>query len=284
MDLDVTQYLWLIVLGLVAGGSGGLLGIGGSLVMIPGMIFLFGATGQEAHKDPHHLYQATAMIVNFFVVAPAVVRHWQAAATLRSVVRWMIPSAIVGAVAGVYVSELSVFRGSGQGYLQIGFSLFLLYVVVHNLWMLAGFQRGEKGVAGTGARRSPSLIMTLVGLPTGLVGGLLGIGGGLFAVPSQQVVLRVPLRGAIANSATTILWSSLIGAAVKNYHLPDHGFHLAQSLQLAICLIPSAMIGSWFTAARVHRWPAGVIRLAFVVLLVYCGARVFLAGWGQVGR
>ncbi|MBN2561943.1 MAG: sulfite exporter TauE/SafE family protein [Phycisphaerae bacterium] len=280
--MDATQYLFLIMLGMVAGGSGGLLGIGGSLVMIPGMILMFGAEGQHPNQEPQHLYQAAAMIVNFFVVAPAVVRHYHARATLKPVVRLTIPSAVLGAVAGVYVSELPAFRGSGQGFLQITFSLFLFYVVIHNLWKLRPGQAAHEARGSGRLRLSKPLIVTLVGLPTGLVGGLLGIGGGLFAVPAQQVVLRVPLRNAIANSATTILWSSIIGAALKNYHLAEHGFSVGQSVKLAICLIPSAMVGSWFTSARVHRWPIGVIRLAFVVLLLYCGVRVFLAGLSQV--
>lgn len=284
MDLDsaVTQYLLLILLGLAAGGSGGLLGIGGSLVMIPGLVLMFGA-GQQ------HLYQATAMIVNFFVVAPAAIRHWRAGATQRPIIRLTIPSAVAGAVMGVYISDMAVFSGNGQGYLQIAFSFFLVYVILHNLLKLrAGPQppRGEpptpEAVPSNMTRLSKSLVVLLVGLPTGLVAGLLGIGGGLFAVPAQQVGLRIPLRNAIANSATTILWSSVIGAAVKNFHLGQHGFGVGQSLQLAACLIPPAMVASWFTAARVHRWPVRVIRLAFIVLLLYSGARVFLAGWGQV--
>ncbi len=282
--MDFTYYLLLIALGLVAGGSGGLLGIGGSLVMIPGMILLFGARGQQAGQDPQHLYQAAAMIVNFFVVLPAVVRHTQARATIPFVIRLTIPSAIIGAVAGVYVSELPVFKGDGQGYLQIAFSLFLFYVVLYNLGKLVRTttDQGQASPAQT-PRRSKTLIVTLIGIPSGLVGGLLGIGGGLFAVPAQQIGLRIRLQNAIANSAATILWSSIVGAAVKNYHLADHGYSLGDSLQLAACLIPSAMIGSWYTSARVHRWPIRVIRLAFVVLLLYCGADVFLKGLAQVG-
>ncbi len=102
------------------------------------------------------------------------------------------------------------------------------------------------------------------------------------ALPAQQVGLRTRLRNAIANSATTILWSSVIGAAVKNFHLEQHGFGVGRSLLLAAFLIPSAMVTSWFTGARVHRWPVHVIRLAFIVLLLCSGVRVFLAGWGQV--
>jgi uncharacterized membrane protein YfcA len=272
--VEIHDYFFLVFLGLFAGGAGGLLGIGGSLVMIPGLVVLMGG-------DKQHLYQATAMIVNFFVVAPAVIRHWQAKATTRSLIRLMIPSAVIGAVLGVFVSELSVFQGSGQGYLQIGFAVFLGYVILYNIQRLRG--RGRRSGPDEGdIRLSWPFVIGAVGLPTGLAGGLLGIGGGLFAVPAQQVCLRVPLRNAIANSATTILWSSILGAVLKNWSLSDHGFHVTQSLTLAACLIPSAIIGSWYTSARVHRWPVGVIRAVFVLLLLYFGVRMFLTGWGNI--
>lgn len=273
--MQAVDYLFLMPLGLVAGACGGLLGIGGSVVMIPAMALLFGAERQ-------HLYQATAMIVNFFVVAPAVMRHMQARATVRAVTRWMIPSAVAGAILGVRLSELAVFRGNGQGYLQITFALFLGYVLAYYVVRL-------KTARSRPAPRSPDVsgrrgawLAICVGLPTGLLGGLLGIGGGLFAVPAQQFCLRLPLPNAIANSAATILWSSVVGAVLKNAGLSAHAHSWSQAVLMAICLIPSAMIGSWYAAGKVHQWPVGVIRGAFVLLLAYCAVRLFLMGWHQL--
>ena len=270
-----SDLLALLLLGLLAGASGGLLGIGGSTVMIPGMVLLFGA-------DRQHLYQASAMIVNFFVVAPAVLQHENAGATFRHVTRWTIPSAIVGALAGVWLSERAIFHGSGQGYLQIGFAAFLFYVVIYNLARLRSGRRLPKMDESDAVRLSPAKILALVGLPAGLFGGLLGVGGGLIAVPAQQLFLRIPLTNAIANSASTILWSSVVGAVAKNAGHARHGFTLGQSALLALCLAPTAMLGAWYTAPRVHRWPVGIIRMAFVALLLYCGVRLYLAGWRQV--
>lgn len=273
----LTELLALVFLGLLAGASGGLLGIGGSTVMIPGMVLLFG-------PDRQHLYQAAAMIVNFFVVAPSVLQHDSAGATFRHVTRWTIPGAIAGALAGVWLSDRTFFHGPGQGYLQIAFAAFLFYVVVYNLARLRSGKRLPKMDHAGAAKLSRLKILTLIGLPAGLFGGLLGVGGGLIAVPAQQVFLRIPLTNAIANSASTILWSSVVGAFFKNAGLAQHGFTLGQSAVLAVCLAPTAMLGAWYTASRVHRWPVGIIRMAFVVLLLYCGIRLALAGWRQVGQ
>jgi hypothetical protein len=273
--LDLADTVLLILIGIVAGGSGGLLGIGGSIIMIPGLIRLFGPQQQ-------HLYQAAAMIVNFFVMVPAVWQHYRAKAMLRSVTRWMIPSTIVGIIVGVYASELRVFHGGGQGYLQIMFAVFLVHVVGYNVWRLRTRWR-LPAMDDTAARDlSKWRIVVLVGLPTGILGGLLGVGGGLMAVPAQQLALKMPLPRAIANSASTIVWSSILGAVLKNGHLGDHGFTLGQSLVLSACLIPSAMAASWYTSAKVHRWPVSVIRLALIGLLIFASIDVFVKGWRQV--
>ncbi len=273
--MEIWDYIMLLPVGLLAGACGGLLGIGGSVVMIPAMCLIAGPQRQ-------HLYQAVALIANFFVVAPAVIRHRQAGATLRPVTRLMVPSALVGVIAGVYLSELPIFHGQGQGYLQIGFAVFLGYVFVQNLLRFRSPSRASERPAADAAHLSKPAIVALVGLPTGLLGGLLGVGGGLLAVPAQQVVLRLRLPNAIANSATTILWSSVLGAVLKNAHLSQHGLAWRDAILMAVCLIPTAMIGSWYAAAKVHRWPVRVIRAAFAVLLLYCGVRLLMMGLGQV--
>lgn len=272
--MQTWEYLMLLPVGLVAGAGGGLLGIGGSVVVIPAMALLFG-------QEKEHLYQATALIVNVFLVAPAVVRHMQANATFRSMTRFMIPGAVAGALAGVYLSELPVFRGPGQGYLQVMFALFLGYVIGHNLWRLWHTRRLPAIKESDAARFSKPLIFSIIGLPAGMLSGLLGIGGGTYAVPAQQVCFKVPLRNAVANSAATIMWSSVVGAIFKSASLSSHGYSWRDAVLMAVCLIPTSMVGAWYSAGKVHQWPVGVIRVVFVALLLYCGTKMFMMGWAQ---
>jgi len=48
MKVDVTQMILLILLGLAAGILSGLFGIGGGIIIIPALVFLFGLTQQQA--------------------------------------------------------------------------------------------------------------------------------------------------------------------------------------------------------------------------------------------
>jgi len=253
----------LLAIGLVAGLTGGLLGVGGSVVMIPAMMLLLGPA--------QHLYQGAAMIVNFFVVLPAVFEHRRAGAILTPIVRVTIPAAIAGVIAGVWLSAGFWFRGHHEVYLSRPFGGFLLYVAAYNVYRLLG-DRHYADVDAQTARALPVWkIAAWVGIPTGLVGGLLGIGGGAIAVPLQQVLLRIPLRKAIANSATTILPLSLIGACYKNYCNAQVGIPFVASLHLALCLIPTAIIGGYLGGRITHLVPRRALRIAFILLMCYAG-------------
>lgn len=269
------DFVALAALGLVGGWFGGLMGVGGAVIIIPGLVIFFG-------PDRQHLYQAAAMMVNVFVVAPSVRQHLRAGAILKPIVRHTIPASCVGSLLGVYVSDRRVFQESGQGWLQLIFATFLGYVICYNLLRLRQRNRLADIDEAAAALIPRWKLVLLIGLPTGFVGGLLGVAGGVMAVPAQQVLLRMPLPRAVANSAATILLPSLIGALVKNSGLDRHGFTWAQSLQLAAILMPTAFCGGLLGAWLVHRWPRWLIRVLFVVFVGYSTGRMALAGWRNV--
>jgi hypothetical protein len=257
------EYLLLSVIGLVAGVLGGLLGIGGSVVMIPAMAWIFASRGESIHQ-----YQAAAMIVNFLLIWPAVVRHRRAKAIRMDIWRRLAPAAAAGTIAGVALSRSGLFSGANERALRVLFGAFLLYVVARNVYKLtrrkaetADPAQGDPPPGAASARAMG------VGGAMGVSAGLLGIGGGALCVPALQVVLSVPLRNAIATSATTIASTAWLGAIAKNLSLGPDGSAL-RSLALAACLAPTAMIGSWFGGQLTHRLPTRVVRVAFVGLML----------------
>jgi len=268
------ETLILAGIGLVAGVLGGLLGVGGSIVMIPAMTELLG--------PQQHLYQAAAMIVNFFVVLPALYQHHRAGAVMVPVVRRMAPLAIVAVVLGVLASEWSIFKGQGQARLVVLFGAFLVWEGVRNalrLW---------RGKAGSSTARRPFdpqrdglKAALLAGLPTGFIAGLLGVGGGTVCVPIQNRFLRIPLRNAIANSTAAIVTLSLIGAASKNWAMATQHveYTVSQSLWLAGMLIPTAMVGAWLGSRLMYVLPLKALRIVFAVFLFAAGSRMVWHGY-----
>jgi len=257
----------MMVIGSAAGLVGGLLGVGGSIVMIPAMTELLG--------PDQHRYQAAAMIVNLFVVIPAVYQHARAQAIRFEVVRWIVPAGMVSVIIGVTISEQPIFANDGQRYLMALFGLFLFYVTGFQVWKLWSSARRVDMVSASTPSRHPARIALLVGIPTGLVAGLLGVGGGIVAVPLQVRLLKIPLRTAIANSATAIIGISALGAIMKNHALvTHHGLPLTPSLQLAGLLIPTAMVGSYLGSRFTHTLPLRAVHAAFVLLMLAAAVRM----------
>lgn len=265
--MDVGAGAWLALIGLAAGLSGGLLGIGGSIVMIPAMTELM---GPQPHK-----FQAAALIANFFVAAPALVQHIRARATNARVLRILIPATAVAALIGVACSEAPLFRGDGAAYLTGLFGVFLLYVAISDVARGLGRKANHHPAPG-GARINARRIVLGIAIPTGLVSGLLGVGGGILSVPLQQRILRLPLRSAIANSAATIVVLSLVGATAKvtalAFRHPDCTWDAP--VRLAAFLIPPAIVGASIGGRLTHALPLGVVRGAFIVLLIVAGIRM----------
>lgn len=256
---------------MLAGTLGGLLGIGGSVVMIPAMMMIFAV--QDGGSDRIHQYQAAAMIVNFLLMLPAVARHTKAKAVLWDVWRWLGPAALAGIVLGVWVSQIAIFRGDNQKYMKILFGAFLIYVAYKNIRKLLA--KSTHGTSLVDKSAEPPWKSAAVGLPMGFSAGLLGIGGGALAVPALQMIIHLPLRNAIATSAATIMTIAWLGAIVKNVAVQANGDGtIIESLTLAACLAPTAMIGSYIGGHLTHKLPLKVVRVAFIALMILAAVKM----------
>ena len=234
LEWDLMTVSQLVALGLVAGTLGGLLGVGGSVVMIPGLTIILGR-----HQ---HTYQAAAMITNVAVSVPAALRHHTAGALRLSRLRWMMPTALLGVTLGVWLSNLPWFQGRDGGvWLGRLLAAFLAYVILVNLRKLMGPKIRDDD------HQPPAVVKPWrdagVGSVTGVVAGLLGIGGGAVAVPLQHAWLGLPLRTCIANSSTLICITAAAGALYKNATLYTHDQPWQQSVAVALMLAPSCWLG-----------------------------------------
>lgn len=271
------EYALLVAVGLLAGVLGGLLGIGGSSIMIPAMVWILGRSatvnGQEVKQI--HQYMAAAMIVNFLLIIPSVAAHLHNRAIWSKVWKFMAPAAAAGILLGVQLSY--AFRTEdAKRYLGWGVGVFFAYVIINNVRRLCGERRSE-GLSQAQAEAMPAWRKLAIGFPMGIVAGLLGIGGGSLAVPAQQIALRMPLRNAIATSAATIMTISWVGAITKNAQLAAYGGSVLRSLLLAGCLAPTAMIGAFVGGHLTHKLPLKIVRIAFIGIMAVAAAKMF--GW-----
>ena len=259
------EYLYLVLIGLVAGVSSGLLGVGGSIVIIPCLAIMF-------PDQPYHQHAAAAMIVNSFASLLAAWRHYRAGYVQVPVIVRMLPAAVLGILFGVWLSNRDLFTSGRPEYLSRILAVFLIYVAAMNIRRLFRSFKPSDSSSPESLPGTSSWLALLPGLMMGIPAGLLGVGGGFIAVPAQQLVLRTKLRNAIANSSTLIIFSAAVGAIYKNATLGSvSGASVSQSLWIAGLLIPGAIVGSYLGAILMHISPIRLIRAIFICYLLWAG-------------
>lgn len=261
--------LLLIIIGLAMGIIGGTLGIGGAVFMIPAMTFVFG--------ENQHLYQAASMICIFFVSGSSLIAHHKAKVISKQLMIRMVPAALIGILAGVALSNSAIFEGSNDYILSRVFGGFLVYVAAYNSFRLyRSIKQGQSLDTQPPDSNAPpkTSFGWLVGLVTGLGSGLLGMGAGTVATPLQQLMLKSPMKRAMSNSATLIVCISWLGAIHKNATLAQHGIELTESLKIAACIIPGAIIGGTIGGHLMHALPKNIVRAVFVGVCIIAAVKL----------
>ena len=257
----------LLFLGLGAGVFGGLLGIGGSVIIIPVLGFVLGW--------PFHLAQAAAMTVNPAVALTAAIRHRKAMNISMRAVKRVLPVSIVCISVAAWLSNQLE-----AAYLEASFGLFLVWVFWDQLSALRPHQL-EKEMQQGGNSNTTWPRASITGGISGTAAGLLGIGGGLIQVPLLNRVCRLPLRKAIGSSSAIMFFTAIIGATVKDVSLPDiisdsgTDMHTSHVVIGALLLVPGALAGGWLGAKLSGAISVKAIRSVFALLVAWAAFKMF---------
>lgn len=106
-----------------------------------------------------------------------------------------------------------------------------------------------------------------IGIVTGLVNGLLGIGGGTILIPAMIFLLGEKQHKAHGTSLAIILPTAIISAAV-------YYFHDNLDLGLTIKVVSGAVIGGYIGAKLMNKIPAKSLKKLFGVFMVIAGLRM----------
>jgi hypothetical protein len=273
MDWTPTSVAMIGLIGLIGGCLGGLLGLGGSVFIIPALSLGFG-------PNPH-LYQAAALTANIFVALAATHRHRGQGTIQGDILPVMAASAALMALAGVSLSNLIEPRP-----LTALFGCFLCYAAGGEILSL--LRRRPDHPPCARSPRQARLIGLSAGCAGGFASGLLGIGGGAIMVPILRRYGALPLRQAVATSAAAMIAACVVGAGSKSLSLREltdfqgGQLTLQLSLTLASVLSPMALIGGNLGALLVYRIPLSATRAVLACLLAFAGMRMLSTGAGSI--
>lgn len=272
MELAAGQLplLWfsLPLVGAAAGLLGGLFGIGGGLVIIPALLLLIGqAYGHEAL----HLFKLASLMTSVVVAVPATLRQVHNRLVVRSLLLSILPLGCAGVLIGVALGSL--FQAERTRLLAQLFGGFMIAVAASQYLPLQAAVPHVRATPCGGWWR----VGAVVGFPAGVISGLLGVAGGVWAVPAQSTLLGVNLRNAIANSTAMIVMLATLAAGLQALvvsHSP--ALRVIDACWLALWLSPGALVGGWFGAHLMSKIPVAQLRIGFHAVMIITGLRLLI--------
>ncbi len=231
---------WLLaylLLGACVGFLAGLFGIGGGLLLVPVLLFLFDAQ-YFAPEHLLHLALGTSMANIIFTSLASLRKHHQHGAVNWSVVKKITPGILLGTALGSLLAT-----SISPHFLGIFFALFVYFAATQILF----------DVKPHAARQLPGMTgLTFTGIFTGWLSSLVSIGGGTVVVPFL-IWCNVSIRHAIGTSAAIgfpIAVGGTIGyilTGLSNTALPPHslGFvYLPALFWVALTSVMTAPLGA----------------------------------------
>jgi len=189
-----TTFALYLLTGMLTGLTAGLLGVGGGLIVVPALAFIYSHTGMPpAHLM--HMALGTSLATIVVTAISSILAHHRHGAILWRDVRRFAPGLTAGALAGSLLANRLP-----SNVLQQGFALFVIVIatrMAHPSSVTPG-KTGRPGIAAGGI--------------IGLISALTGIGGGSMTVPYLRWKGR-ELRKAIATSAACGLPIALAATA-----------------------------------------------------------------------
>lgn len=111
------------------------------------------------------------------------------------------------------------------------------------------------------------LVLVVFGVFTGMLSGLLGVGGGIFMVPFLVLVVGLSQHAAQATSLLVVLPT----AVVASWSLHRNG---VGDLRVATRMGLVGVVGSVAGTALALSLPGQVLRIIFALLMVFVGVRL----------
>ena len=245
---------WLAGLALtgLVGASLGLLGAGGSIIMVPVLVYVVGV-------EPHAAVPLSLLIVGATSLVSV------AAHARGGEIRWGSALLLGGAaLGGSYFGSRLTARVPGS-LLLLTFGL-LLVVVGFRMW-----RSPERGRSASPRRQPRPWLISAAGAFVGVLTGFLGVGGGFLIVPVLVRVGGLGMCQAIRTSLVVIAMSSVAGLAAHLAH--GSGMSLSIAIPLTIAAVVGMAAGS--QAARVVS--GDTLRRGFAGFVTAVGAALIIA-------
>lgn len=263
--MSFLEFLFFVAVGCGVGFLGGLFGVGGGFILVPILILSLEHSGISSTVMTHLAIGTSLFTVVFSSIASASQHKKQGNIDWRSVFLIGFSSA-----ATAFATTRLAAALSGK-HLQMAFALIILTAGIR---MLTESPAVAQKKIELSAKPSTKGLLG-VGLTTGVVSALAGIGGGVFSIPLMYHFLKMPLKLAIGTSSAAVILTSLF--SVTGYILNGFGrpglpegslgfVDLQRGIALAIGTLLLARMGA-YVSFRTHPFRLRKLFALFVMIV-----------------
>lgn len=240
----------IVLVGVAAGFLSGLFGVGGGILIVPGLVLVAKMDQRIAH--------GTSLAAVLPISASSLLSYWA-----HDHVDWRVGACLaVGALAGAVLGT-RLLHVLPHRVLAIGFATLLLVTAVRLFLPLTS--EPARAVLSISAIAA----LVAIGVATGILAGLLGVGGGVVMVPAMMMLLHMPSAMAKGTSVAVIIPTAIMGT-FRNRSKSNADLRAAGILGLGGIL--SATAGGWISA----RMSDTVSNVLFATLLIIVATRLVL--------
>lgn len=252
----VELFLLSMLLGLIAGLLAGLFGLGGGVVIVPALVWLFSVNNFPA-EWVMIMAVATSLSTIIFTSISSVLTHHKLGNIHWKTVFRLSPGILLGAGVGALVANFINAEN-----LKWFFISYLIYVGIR----MALPSKGEDKT-----KKIRQWIDYWAGNAIGFISSILGIGGGTLTVP-YLLARQLPMKNAVAISSACGLPIAISGTITyailgkSNAFLPEWSLgyvYLPALAGIIICSIITAPIG----AKLANKLPAKKLKRYFSIVL-----------------
>jgi uncharacterized membrane protein YfcA len=237
----------VIFVGLAAGLLSGMFGVGGGILIVPGLMWVASMEQRLAHGTS---LAAVLPIASFGLITYVANGHVNVGAAL---------ALIAGSLGGTLLGTAWLSRAPKRT-LSLGFAAVLVVSAVRLLFEIDASREHALTVASGAA-------LVTTGFVAGVLAGLLGIGGGVVMVPAMMLVLGLAPVVAKGTSLAVIVPTAIIGTWRNRRNL---NVDLRASVIVGLAGAGTAVVGGVIA----DRMPDQLSNLLFALLLVYMAMRL----------
>jgi uncharacterized membrane protein YfcA len=259
------QLIGLIVaLGGIAGFMAGLLGVGGGMILVPGLYYLFSFLGYD-HPNLMHLAVGTSLAIIIPTGLSSARAHWRRGGVRMDIVKQLGTGIVVGVGVGAVIADML----SGHG-------LKMIFAIA--LFVFAGLMQIQPEKLKLRSHLPAQPWPSLAGVVVGILSTLMGIGGATLNVP-YLTLNGVPIHTAIGSSSAMGLLIALpgaIGFMIIGWHqqgLPPLSIGYVSVLALAV-IAPVSVLAAPLGARAAHAIPVKMMKRVFSLFVVIIAAKM----------